>query len=134
MKESLTMNYFSRFMPVMGLKPILNGFLPEIGVIVDDKVAMFLMETNTSLCFITHLISLKGASNKHHLIALGADYLMRYAKKQGYKRCMIFTENEYVEKVCINNGGQLTNCRLIQGNLSSIPDNFIDVLTKKGGK
>src|SRR5271165_3242252 len=70
-------------------------YLPKIGIIVNNQVAAFLLQTDTPLASISHLISNKNITeNRSHSVALGVDWLIKYAHKIGVKKIFIRTIND----------------------------------------
>ena len=93
-----------------GLKIPQQEYMPECGWVIDDKMAAFIVQTDTLYCFLEYLIS-DPKTNKRKRKEMSKkllDFMVIEAKNLGYKKIIvtathpgtlsILDENEFIEK------------------------------------
>jgi hypothetical protein len=79
-----------------------RDYYPEIGFIVDDVCAGFIVQTDSLICFLDGF-----ASNPHsdkavrdQALDLLSDTLVNFAHQRGYKLIMAYTRHPSIKKRC----------------------------------
>lgn len=78
------------------LEPVPYNLLPKIGYVVDDCVAGFLYQTDSTLCFMDSFISNPSASKSERELALDSleRELIKIAKLLGFEKIIAMTKHE----------------------------------------
>ena len=81
--------------------------LPQVGVLVDDCLAVFLYQTDSSLCLIDSIVSRPGTPPfiVKDALLFGIAQLKAVAKDMGYTRVLGLADRASIASLCATLGG-----------------------------